>query len=472
MDKAVYTLRYLVTDGLHHAGERLVVAAPEVNIGHTEGCEVRMANASPYADEVLAAIRQVKPEPDADGEGPRWVLVRLSPFHELRVNGMPVHLLHELHDGDRIEWADQRQAFRFVEGDSGMDVMQGRIAAVPRSLGKRMALWASIPMVVMALAGMLVWWWYEDQMPKGMTAQQVEQTRQSVLQINVDTVKLVRITDGDTTVMESVALGEGGARPIVGTAFLTTDSLLVTARHCLEPWLNDAEVLVKDDPRKVHFLPSRWALRAETYNQLNGEQAADHLQVVSVCSLWKYEGEQATFVGRVSSSEFVMDTSRDDIVDLGDYSTELYWRSITRRHQRSDMMRDDLAVRRWTKAGTIRMATAGELAECLKGDGAVLEFFGFPDYTDLHLEHTTDRLRRPLHKADDDTTLFDMLAHNGDLRHGYSGGPVMTRWGNEAVCVGIVSVTDARGADRFYSVPATEVWHLKKQFKISAHELH
>ena len=472
MDKTVYTLRFLASDGLHHAGERLVVAAPEVNIGHTEGCEVRMANASPYVDEVLAAIRQVGSDADADGARVRWVLVRLSPFHELRVNGMTVHLLHELHDGDRIEWADQRQAFRFVEGGSGMDVMQGRIAAVPRSLGRRMALWASLPVLVLLLAGMLVWWWYEDQMPKGMTVQQVELASLSVFQINVDTVKLVRIADRDTTVLEQMALGEGGARPIVGTAFLTIDSLLVTARHCIEPWLNDAEVFVKDDPRKVHFIPSRWALRAETYNQLNGEQTADHLQVVSVCSLWKYEGEQATFVGRVSSSEFAVNTSRDDIVDLGDYSTELYWRSITRRHQRSDMMRDDLAVRRWTKGGTIRLATAGEVAECLKDDGAVLEFFGFPDYTDLHLEHTTDRLRRPLHKADDDTTLFDMLAHNGDLRHGYSGGPVMTRWGNGTVCVGIVSVTDARGADRFYSVPATEVWHLKNLFKKSAHEHH
>ena len=462
MDKAVYTLRFLATDGLHHASERVVVAAPEVNIGHTLGCEVRMDNTSPYADEVLAAIRRIKSDTDADATSPRWVLVRLSPFHELRVNGIPVHLLHELHDGDRIEWADQHQALRFVEGDCGMDVVQGGIAVVPRSLGRRIALWASVPALVLASVGMLVWWWYEDRQPKHMTAQQVEQVCRSVLQINVDTVKLVRIVDADTTVLECMALGQGDARPIVGTAFLTTDSLLVTARHCLEPWLNDPDVFVTDNPQKVHFLPSRWALRAETYNQLNENRAADRLQVVSICSLWRYEGEQATFVGRVSSAEFAMDTSRDDIVDLGDYSTELYWRSITRRHQRSDMMRDDLAVRHWMKSGTIRMATASEMAECLKGDGAVLEFFGFPDYTDLHLEHTSDRLRRPLHKADDDTTLFDMLAHNGDLRHGYSGGPVMTLMGHEAVCVGIVSVTDARGADRFYSVPGTEVWHLKR----------
>lgn len=472
MDKAIYTLRFLSTDTYHHAGERLVVAAREVSIGHTEGCEVRMANASPYEDEMLAAIRRVGSDADASGTDSHWVLVRLSPFHELRVNGQPVHLLHELHDGDRIEWADQHQAFRFVEGDSGMDVMQGHIAAVPRSLGRRMALWASVPVLVLLLAGILAWHWYGSRASHEMTAQQVECTSQSVLQINVDTVKLVRIAGRDTMVLEQMALEAEGARPIVGTAFLTADSLLVTARHCLEPWLNDAEVFLSPDPQKVSFLPSRWALRAETYNQLNGDHAADRLLVMSICSLWKYEGEQATFVGRVSSAEFVMDTSRDDIVDLGDFSSELYWRSITRRHQRSDMMRDDLAVCRWTKAGSIRMASAAKMAECLKDDGTVLEFFGFPDYTDLHLEYTTDRLRRPLRKADDDTTLFDMLAHNGDLRHGYSGGPVMARFGNEAVCVGVVSVTDARGADRFYSVPATEVWHLKKQFKTSAHELH
>ena len=123
-------------------------------------------------------------------------------------------------------------------------------------------------------------------------------------------------------------------------------------------------------------------------------------------------------------------------------------------------MRGDAAVLPFHQAGTIRLAPTRMLPSLLAKGNERLEFFGFPDYADLRMENTADHLRHPIQPADEDSTLIDMLATGGDLRHGYSGGPVMVRQGNACWCVGLVSVTDARGKDRFYAVPSSELWRL------------
>lgn len=442
-------------------GRRIAVAARLLAVGHTEACDVRVPNASPYADEQLAVVR-LTPAPSG---GPAvWTLVNTAPHHEMRVNGLTVRLACHLADGDRVEWPDQAFAFTFRTGDSGLALTDGQVAAVPRHLGRRIALWATLPTLLLALCLGAAWMLGAFADHTALTPDMQAATRRSVLQVSVDSVYLLRITPADTTVLRAVGQGEGGMTATAGTAFLTTDSLLVTARHCIEPWVGDDEPFSQPDSSRLSFVPSRWALEAETFNQLHGTATADTvLRVVSVCSLWSYEGEQPQRVGTVRSSDFRTEQLRDDIVDLGDFTHERYWRSIKRRHQRTDMMRDDVAVLPWHTAGTIRLATTAQLPALLGEGDPRLEFFGFPSYTDLRLEHTADRLRRPLRRADDDTTLFDMLATGGDLRHGYSGGPVMVRSGNACLCVGLVSVTDARGADRFYAVPVSEVNRLKQR---------
>ncbi len=463
MSSPAFTLRFLTTDALHRTGERIVATTSEVTIGYGEGNDISFPNDTPYEDRTIAVVRSNADLGEALDGQPSWRIVCTSSTEPPEVNGTSVPIVANLCDGDRISFGHGRHALRFLTGSGGIAVASGTVAAVGRPKGLRIALWASIPTLILVAALLIIGWTFHQRTKdESLTAKQVDDTRASVLQLNVDSIKLLRIVGTDTTVVETMAAGGEGNHPIVGTAFVTTDGLLVTARHCIEPWLNNPEVLRLTDPTQAKDRATLWALKAETYNQLHALEPDTVYLMASVCSLWRYQGEEAILVKSMPSTAFRYNASHDDIVDLGDYSHEYYWRSLMRRHQRTDMMRGDVAVARWHEKGNVQLASPDELAKALKGPGTRLAFFGYPDYADLRLENTSDELRRPLRRADDDTTAYDMLCHNGDLRHGYSGGPVMARLGAKAVCVGVVSVTDARGNERIYSVPSSEVWRVGK----------
>ena len=88
-------------------------------------------------------------------------------------------------------------------------------------------------------------------------------------------------------------------------------------------------------------LPSRWALEAETWNQLHAGDTS--FSVVGRCTLSRGEGSAEESLATFLSSDFRYDPSRDDIVEFGDFNREYYWRSLMQRHGRSDMMLGDIA---------------------------------------------------------------------------------------------------------------------------------
>ena len=67
--------------------------------------------------------------------------------------------------------------------------------------------------------------------------------------------------------LEAIALD----RQVAGTCFLTCDSLFVTARHCVEPWINDEDWngISYDDKMSPAV---RLATMAETRNMMLGEE--------------------------------------------------------------------------------------------------------------------------------------------------------------------------------------------------------
>ena len=89
----------------------------------------------------------------------------------------------------------------------------------------------------------------------------IKKSENSVVQIKTDSVFLLAYnkTTGDTLHIDSCEY------MVSGTAFITDDSLLVTARHCVEPWLNVDSIPA--DSSKIESLPVKWALMAETRNQ-------------------------------------------------------------------------------------------------------------------------------------------------------------------------------------------------------------
>ncbi len=437
---AYYTLRYQETDRRHRAGERVATSADTFRIGQQEDCDARLDNPTDLADETFAVIAR-------DGEG--WVLIPMSDFVDTRVNGTKVELAQGLSNGDRISFSEGRQELVFnVHHDHRYDPSKGNVR-IPASMSMRVI--AALVLLPIILFGVLGWIFYRNSSADEERTRLLDEASKAVVQISVDSVYYCRIVGNDTTVLDAYSYIVSEKHAISGTAFLTTDSLLVTARHCVEPWLNTAEA-VGGSVDSIESLPVIWAIQAETYNQTH--ECDTTYRVFALCELFRGEKGTEPWGPKIGSWQMCYDSSRDDIVDLGTFTEDRYWRSITRHNARTDMMLDDIACCRVGEAGTIALALPEELPRLLP-IGAEIYFMGYPDYNITGFEIKEGRVRLPYNEG-------DVIAHDGGLYHGYSGGPTLVVDGDEVKAVGVISVTDNTGGNRMYSVPVSELPALKK----------
>lgn len=449
MTKNYYILRFEHSDALHKSGDQLYNAEESLYIGQTSDCQVRLLNETQYEDAPLAVI-----VPCREGEG--WNIVRQSPFqeHEVRINGTAIDYVHHLSDGDRIAFAGQRQELLFsIRTDD--HYQQAGITMTNRSMPR----WLTITAVVLPLVLFAALFAYIEisKEKKRLTDDMLAEARLSVFQLTTDSVQLVAIDheSHDTLVLGSCVYS------VAGTAFLTTDSLLVTARHCIEPWLNIADSL-KLDTAHVEPLPVKWALQAETHNTL--EEDGTTWEVISYCSVIRQDST-AQRIATVKSTDFTMEKERDAVIELGDYEHLYYWRSISAKPRRVDMMLDDFAYMKVTEAvisnpkGTIRLGKRQELKRLCDEQNKALTIMGFPESEQVganDVEHSHDELKHRL-LFDEEGFPITVLGHNGQIGHGFSGGPVLWRDGSDWYAIGIVSVTDKKNKNRTYSVPVTEI---------------
>ena len=450
MTKKYYTLRFERNDGQHTSGEKVVNADNPLHIGQTETCEVRLINDSQYEDAVLAVIEKM---PDEKG----WKLIRLSPFkeHEVRVNGTPVNYVNFLADGDRISFEGQRQELTFnIREDN--QYTASNILSIRRSHNRTVVAWLAI--ISTALILFLLQQFYSRPMSESM----IEKAKQSVFQITVDSIALRVRYDDSTAVIRTAPRQDG-----YGIAFLTTDGKLVTARHCIEPWLNIPNTIPMDTADSSYTpLPVKMALQAVTNNIIAKSQGDNtRWEMVSYCSVLKPGTHDTVF--RVTSADFIINDSRDHIMEYGDYENQYFWRSIKVRPHRTDMMLGDIAYLPDTAnplphhKGSIRMATKEEIGELCKKPNRPLVIVGrmSNDAENQQLQSPTAHLMLQLTDNDFKEGYPNVvIAHDGNIGHGFSGGPVMTRTGFFDWCViGVVSVTDQNNEGWYYSVPISEI---------------
>lgn len=436
-NKLYYTLRYCHTDKLHKAGERIAAASQVVRIGQQEDCDVKLANDTGFADETFAVVN-----PRKDGQG--WAIVVCSEDVQTLINGTRVDMVRSLEDGDHVTFSESSQELIFnVHDDCAYNPSLGPVH-IAAPVSKK--LFVSVVVALFALIGAVAFYAYHSRNEEKSIKMALGNVRQDVYQLSVNTIYLQRIVGQDTTVVDSFSCEGKG---ICGTAFLTKDSLIVTARHCIEPWLNDGTIMNIDKPEQIKSKPVLWALMAETYRQThNGDTI---YKVVSVCSL--YSGDKgAILLANYRSDQFYYDDSRDDIIEKGDFAHEYYWRSLRRRHAQTDMMLGDVATLKTDTAGIIMLADSTRMAK-LVTMGQRLDFIGYPAYSEQGKEIATGEVKLPYRENGGEE---EMIAHNGSLTHGYSGGPTLVVSGSDIYAVGVISVTDNVG-NRMYSVPATEV---------------
>lgn len=398
-------------------------------IGQVDGCDIKIINHTPYADELFAKIK-----PNADGNG--WHLIKVTTHWPISVNGVEMHRIHFLEDGDVIDFPNANCRFNILDGQKS----EPSVVHIHKN-GK--LIWGVIAALVV-IASVVGYRIYDSNHEK-LTASMIERIEASLFTTRVDSVLLMR---GDSIVDSYVY-----ASCPVGTAFLTTDSLILTARHCLQPWLN---MVLPFEYAKIPSI-SDWtlskALFAETENQLSD---SSEYRLVSYLTLTDEQG--ASF--STNSDCFFINYDFDEIVEVGSYSDPQYWRSISHRYSRQSMMLGDIAVAKSESAGNIPLALPDDLQRLLSKKGVRLEFFGHPEsgVNGSSLDHQVDELRLPINDLSEEPGHFCMLAHGGALTSGFSGGPVIVRDGIGGFkAVGVISVIDEKNSERSYSVPVSEI---------------
>lgn len=400
-----------------------------VYIGETNGCDLKIPNNTEYEDEIIAKI-----VPTKGGDG--WHIVRLTPYISIFINGSYIGRVAYLDDGDRIDIGDNSFRFHVREGS------QSTITVNHLHHNKK-AIWSVVAaLIVIICMGVLLNLHLSKEKINGQMQREIYS---SLYKLRVDSIHLMH---GDT-IKDSFMYIQAP----VGTAFLTTDSLWVTARHCIQPWLNTDSVNY-DDNSYTNW-PKRNAMFVETEYQMNGD---DTWELISFITLTNIDSNREI---TLRSDDFHINRELDDIIESGDFDNPTFWRSIAHGSNRNGMMLGDIAVAKADTAGYIPLASRDELTRLEQEKK--LYFYGFP-MTDTEGSKPAKRedelVSKILPLAEDSTHLF-LLSHYGNLSKGFSGGPVITRDGMKYKAVGVISVIDAENKYQSYSVPTSETEFIK-----------
>ena len=148
----------------------------------------------------------------------------------------------------------------------------------------------------------------------------------------------------------------------VGTAFLTTDGKIITARHCVEYWIaEDIEEMPKT--REVNDI-RKWAVLAETFT-ITRIGRTDSLQMLRVFfSLYKPDETGSRVFSFCSTDPCVhINRWRDGHLEFGDYANVYYWRTVQPNHYDMERELGDIVYIDVDTTGTIELADSAMIEE-------------------------------------------------------------------------------------------------------------
>lgn len=451
-----FRLTYTTSVDKNRKGDCFMNGNKPMSIGQGLSCDVQLPSAELYEPQVFASVLY-----NESGDG--WILVKRSDCCHIMVNGIELSIAQSLSNGDVISLTDDtvNEKFMFEMFDDG-DYDGNSGIVYKKRQGNRLLLAMTIILSVFALGIATYTIVYSNH--KNLRQSDWSRYSSSIYQITVDSVYLICDSTFDGTnrhvIVESIELQQ----VFVGTAFLCTDdksgdTLFVTARHCVEPWINDDKWDGVSDKAKMS--PEvRLATMAETGNRYAGY---DKYILRAHCILSKGLERHEFY-----STDFYMNKSRDLVMRLGTSEKPIYWRTIMPIAKRRDMELGDFAYinakgMNIAEGNTlIQLAEWDEIVSFTKSTDKDIAVMGFPindnevnnvsvvygNYMDMEI---SDSIKTP----------DGCLKLSAPINRGNSGGPVFAKIGNKIKAIGIVSKADGR-ADQgvFWSVPVTEVTNM------------
>ena len=312
--------------------------------------------------------------------------------------------------------------------------------------GNQIWQWATVAAICLLL-GYLIAANFQEEKP--ISEKEIEAYEESVYLLKVDSVQYrLHAGDRDSLIRHKVLSNDVPA----GTAFLTTDGILVTARHCVEYWLGEHLDLTRKVCRMDEDDVVRWAIETETFNQGHAEQGDSVKRLHVFFSIYNFMGNYVRSFESTGKHVHI-NIEHDGIFLMADFDEDYYWRSIRPYFVDKEMMLGDvLWIDSLEEKGLIKLATRENVEQMKRGTNLIVCGYPATDMGDKKTVFAQGQIKREVMPASEN------LCFESNINHGFSGGPLFCKVGKDIVAVGVVSRVDSvsSGVDK-WAVPITEI---------------
>ncbi len=412
----------------HSNGKRVKLTERIINIGETADCDVRYETTYQQPEYYASIIRN---EDDKS-----WRIVKRSSHVDISLAGKgSIGYAHTLNNGDIIQIEGKSMTLSFhahyddqYYEENPQDVWRWTVAAL---LG-----FIAIVIVAFIL----------NDNQNCFDSEDIEPLEESVYFVKVDSVRRLLVINGKQTIVPPTKLLEDAP---TGTAFLTTEGNLVTARHCVEYWIGRNLDLTTKLNRLEENDIVRWAIETETFNQTHEKDSA-LLQVFF--SIYDFMGNQK-YSFDTTNKQVHINNLKDGIFMLADFSQENYWRTIRPCfNDRTMELGDILWIDGLKEQGKVKIASPEHIKSVKNGTKLMICGYPMTGIGDKRMVFTEGTIRRKA-QADNENLFFE-----SNINHGFSGGPVLMKDDGDVVAIGVVSRVDSISSGLYkLAVPITEM---------------
>ena len=208
-----------------------------------------------------------------------------------------------------------------------------------------------------------------------------------------------------------------------GTAFMTSNGTLYTARHCIQYWLYDGSMRVSEP--STWTAETRLAIEAEAYNRQSRDGSYQRL----VCNLVLTNAHDTLYI----REPFFFTDSLDRVIRITNVRNHkpYYWRFVepTFDHENNMRLTDVAKLHRGGSGGL-------KVLNTLPPDNIKVYVLGYPTNEGRHVYQVRTGVIAQV------TTDMGFQIVDASVAKGFSGGPILMRDGTGYTVIGVVSHWD------------------------------
>lgn len=445
-EKKYYSLRFLGTNAFHQKGYVLKTTNKVLNIGETADCEIRF-EAGPFEPELYASIVE-------NEDGGSWRLIQRSQYVKTQIAGSGgIGYLQQLKDGDVISFDGQNMELEFhIHHDSNYS-KSGIIIEQHSSKQLLYGIGAAIIAILFTLLYIILGT-HSDEIKN----EDLKAFYSSIYITRVDSVQWIQIKGSDTTLVRPTKVMETSSP--IGTAFLTTDGKLITARHCIEYWIGENIDLTEEVENMWDDDIKRWAILSETFIQEREKEDESQLLRVYFSVYNPQKPDEPAFCFCSTDPNVHINRYHDGILQLADFYHDYYWRTVRPYYSDLETELGDIVYIDVPKKGSIEMADSTTIAQLNQSSGIAI--LGHPNNSSgRKTTYAPGRITED--RCDSLKRVSPNLKFDANITYGFSGGPVFIRANGKIVVAGVVSKIDTDNDIDKKAVPITEIRFMEEK---------